>query len=130
MKLTSRGVYAIQAVLDMIKNSQGKAVKLQDIAQRQGLSLYYLEQLFRKLRQSGVVRSVRGPGGGYILSKNADATTVSEVLAGVKEVLDYSVKVKLSAQPTEEALAMSKLATDLSNSVRTHLDTKLCDLVK
>lgn len=130
MKLTSRGVYAIQAVLDMVKNSQGKAVKLQDIAQRQGLSLYYLEQLFRKLRQSGVVRSVRGPGGGYVLSKNADVATVGEVLAGVKEVLDYSVKVKLSVTPTEEALAMSKLASDLSNSVKMLLDTKLCDLVK
>lgn len=130
MKLTSRGVYAIQAVLDMVKNSQGKAVKLQDIAQRQGLSLYYLEQLFRKLRQSGVVRSVRGPGGGYVLAKTAETTTVAEVLAGVKEIMDYSLKVKLSATPTEEALAMHKLASNLSDSVKMHLDTKLCDLAK
>lgn len=125
MKLTSRGKYAIQAVLDMVRYSNGKAVKLQDISQRQNISLFYLEQLFRKLRQAGVVKSVRGPGGGYVLAKSPTETTIGEVLAGVKEVLDYSIKIKLPENPTNEALAMAGLATHFSGAVKSLLDANL-----
>lgn len=130
MKLTSRGKYAIQAILDLVQNSNGKAVKLQDIAQRQTISLFYLEQLFRQLRQGGVVKSVRGPGGGYVLSKSPSETSVSSILASVKEVMDYSTKIKLSDDPTPEAKALSRFAASLSTSVKQVLDKKLSDLVE
>lgn len=130
MKLTSRGKYAIQATLDMVKNSNGKAVKLQDIAQRQKISLFYLEQLFRKLRQAGVVKSVRGPGGGYVLAKSPQDTKVGSVLAGVKEVMDYRNKIKLAEDATVEAKAMANVATSLSASVKSVLDLSLAELVQ
>lgn len=130
MKLTSRGKYAIQAILDLVHNSNGKAVKLQDISQRQDISLFYLEQLFRQLRQGGVVKSVRGPGGGYVLSKSADDISVSQVLSSVKEVMDYSTKIKLPEGSTRELKVMAGLASSLSASVKQVLDKKLSELAE
>jgi Rrf2 family iron-sulfur cluster assembly transcriptional regulator len=85
MRLTSKGRYAVRAMLDLTFHSNGNPVRLQEISTRQSISLHYLEQLFRKLRTGKVVKSVRGPGGGYVLSRSMDEITVKDVLDCVGE---------------------------------------------
>ncbi|MDD0853203.1 Rrf2 family transcriptional regulator [Halobacteriovorax sp. GB3] len=85
MRLTSKGRYAVRAMLDLTVHSNGNPVRLQEISQRQNISLHYLEQLFRKLRNGQAVKSVRGPGGGYVLSRSMDQITVKDVLDCVGE---------------------------------------------
>lgn len=85
MRLTSKGRYAVRAMLDLTFNSNGNPVRLQEISTRQAISLHYLEQLFRKLRTGRVVKSVRGPGGGYVLSRSMDEITVRDILESVGE---------------------------------------------
>jgi Rrf2 family transcriptional regulator, iron-sulfur cluster assembly transcription factor len=85
MKLSTRGRYAVMAMVDLAQNSAGQPVSLADIADRQAISLSYLEQLFAKLRRAGLVDSVRGPGGGYRLSDSPEDIRVSEVIVAVDE---------------------------------------------
>src|SRR4051812_44810367 len=85
MRLTSKGRYAVRAILDLSFNSNGKPVRLQEISDRQSISLHYLEQLFRRLRKGSVVKSVRGPGGGYVLARSMDDIAVKEILTSVGE---------------------------------------------
>lgn len=85
MRLTSKGRYAVRAMLDLTTHSNGNPVRLQEISTRQNISLHYLEQLFRKLRNGQVVKSVRGPGGGYVLARAMDEITVKDVLDCVGE---------------------------------------------
>ncbi len=85
MRLTSKGRYAVRAILDLTFNSNGRPVRLQEISERQNISLHYLEQLFRRLRKGMVVKSVRGPGGGYVLSRGMDDISVKDVLVSVGE---------------------------------------------
>ena len=85
MRLTSKGRYAVRAMLDLTFNSNGNPVRLQEISTRQSISLHYLEQLFRKLRTGKVVKSVRGPGGGYVLSRSMDEISIKDVLDCVGE---------------------------------------------
>ena len=93
MHLSTRGRYAIMALLDLVSLQDGverKPVTLADIAERQELSLSYLEQLFAKLRRNGIVKSVRGPGGGYVLAKKPDETWLIEVINAVEEETDFT----------------------------------------
>jgi len=85
MRLTSKGRYAVRAMLDLSTHSNGNPVRLQEISTRQNISLHYLEQLFRKLRNGQAVKSVRGPGGGYVLARSMDQITVRDVLDCVGE---------------------------------------------
>ncbi|MBP2231293.1 Rrf2 family transcriptional regulator [Azospirillum agricola] len=85
MRLSTKGRYAVMAMVDLAATSQGSPVALADIAERQEISLSYLEQLFAKLRKGGLVKSVRGPGGGYLLAHPADATRVSDIILAVDE---------------------------------------------
>ena len=85
MKLSTKGRYAVMALVDLASQSDGRPVALADIAERQEISLSYLEQLFAKLRRGGLVRSVRGPGGGYLLARPADDTRVSDAILAVDE---------------------------------------------
>ncbi len=85
MRLTSKGRYAVRAMLDLTTHSNGNPVRLQEISTRQNISLHYLEQLFRKLRNGSAVKSVRGPGGGYVLARNMDQITIKDVLECVGE---------------------------------------------
>lgn len=85
MKLSTKGRYAVMAMADLGKANTDKPVALADIAERQEISLSYLEQLFGKLRRSGLVNSVRGPGGGYRLSRVASEIRISDVIAAVDE---------------------------------------------
>jgi Rrf2 family transcriptional regulator, iron-sulfur cluster assembly transcription factor len=87
MKLSTKGKYAMIALVDLAHAPGGALVSLNEIAARQDVSLAYLEQLFVKLRRAGLVDSVRGPGGGYRLARAADAIRVSEVLEAVEETV-------------------------------------------
>ena len=88
MRLTTKGRYAVTAMLDLALHPGEGPVALADIAQRQGISLSYLEQLFSKLRKRSLVSSVRGPGGGYNLARQASTIFVAEVITAVDENVD------------------------------------------
>ncbi|WP_090267150.1 Rrf2 family transcriptional regulator [Thalassovita taeanensis] len=88
MKLSTKGRYAMVALVDIALQPKGALVTLGDIARRQDISLPYLEQLFVKLRRAGLVESVRGPGGGYRLARNPSEIRVVEVLSAVDESVD------------------------------------------
>lgn len=88
MKLTTRGRYAVTAMLDLALHAASGPISLSDIAQRQAISLSYLEQLFAKLKRAGLVASSRGPGGGYVLGHGVDAISVAAVVDAVDEHID------------------------------------------
>lgn len=90
MRLTSKGRYAVTAMLDIALHSQERPVPLADIAERQGISLSYLEQLFLRLRKNCLVVSVRGPGGGYLPGKDMSDIAVGTVITAVNESVDVT----------------------------------------
>lgn len=85
MKLSTKGRYAVMAMVDLAGTSTGKPVALAEIADRQEISLSYLEQLFGRIRKGGLVNSVRGPGGGYLLARDPADTRVSDIIMAVDE---------------------------------------------
>ncbi len=85
MRLNTKGRYAVMAVVDLAKMGDGEPICLAEIAERQEISLSYLEQLFAKLRKSGIVKSVRGPGGGYVIAYPASTMRISDVIMAVDE---------------------------------------------
>lgn len=85
MRLSTKGRYAVMAMVDLAKHGDGDPVALSEIAVRQEISLSYLEQLFAKLRRAGLVSSVRGPGGGYVLSRTAEETRLADIILAVDE---------------------------------------------
>ena len=85
MKLTTKGRYAVMAMADLASNQNVKPVSLNEISIRQNISLSYLEQLFSKLKNEKLVKSVRGPAGGYILEKNPKEITISNIIYAVDE---------------------------------------------
>lgn len=88
MRLTTKGRYAVTAMLDLALHSDKGPVSLSDISNRQGISLSYLEQLFSKLRKKALVNSVRGPGGGYRLSRSNNDIFVAQIVDAVNESVD------------------------------------------
>lgn len=90
MRLTTKGRYAVTAMLDLAFHSRVKPVTLTDIATRQTISLSYLEQLFSRLRRAGLVVGVRGPGGGYKLSRESEEINISDIILAVDEQVDLT----------------------------------------
>lgn len=88
MRLTTKGRFAVTAMLDLAINEVDKPVTLAGISERQHISLSYLEQLFSRLRRNGLVKSVRGPGGGYHIAKQHNEISVSEIISAVDELID------------------------------------------
>jgi Rrf2 family transcriptional regulator, iron-sulfur cluster assembly transcription factor len=88
MRLTTKGRFAVTAMLDVALQAQGGPVTLSNIAERQKISLSYLEQLFAKLRRAQLVESVRGPGGGYYLARLPEDTSVADIIVAVEEQMD------------------------------------------
>ncbi len=88
MKLTSKGRYAVTAMLDIAVNQSNHPITLAMISDRQDISLSYLEQIFARLKKSGLVLSARGPGGGYRLSREADEISISQIVLAMNEVMD------------------------------------------
>ncbi|MDX9741124.1 MAG: Fe-S cluster assembly transcriptional regulator IscR [Gammaproteobacteria bacterium] len=131
MKLTTKGRYAVTAMLDLALHAQNSPVPLADISQRQGISLSYLEQLFAKLRKKGLVDSARGPGGGYRLSRTAEEIPVAEVITAIHEHVDARRCGGLANCQNNEPCLTHELWEDLSNQIYDFLTgISLGDLVQ
>lgn len=108
MKLTSKGRYAVTAILDIALHSDDGPVSLSDISERQHISLSYLEQLFAKLRRHGLVKSVRGPGGGYQLGLEQQEISIGMIIAAVNENITVTrCQGQASCQGGKECLTHS-----------------------
>lgn len=117
MRLTTKGRYAVTAMLDLALHYKDGPITLADISQRQEISLSYLEQLFSRLRKSGLVDSARGPGGGYRLSRDAYEIAVSDVISAVDETVDATrCGGKENCQGTQRCLT-HELWCDLSDQI-------------
>lgn len=88
MRMTTKGKFAVTAMTDLARTSSGVPVSLAEISLRQKISLSYLEQLFGKLRRNGLVRSIRGPGGGYVLAREVESISVADIVAAVDDITD------------------------------------------
>ncbi len=121
MRLTTKGRYAVTAMLDLALHAKDSPVPLADISQRQGISLSYLEQLFARLRRQGLVDSARGPGGGYRLSRGASEIAVVDVITAIDEKVDQTrCDGKGDCQNGEPCLT-HELWKDLSDQIYTFL---------
>ncbi len=90
MRLTTKGRYAVTAMLDLAINHDKDSVTLRNIAENQKISLSYLEQLFAKLRKQDLVKGMRGPGGGYRLARNADEISIAQIIRAVDEPMEFT----------------------------------------
>ncbi|HEY9052266.1 MAG TPA: Fe-S cluster assembly transcription factor [Gammaproteobacteria bacterium] len=90
MRLSTKGRYGVTAMMDLAIHDNAGPVTLADISQCQGISLSYLEQLFAKLRKHGLVEGVRGPGGGYRLSRPSDQISIADIISAVDEKVDVT----------------------------------------
>lgn len=126
MRLSTKGRYAVMAMADLASHGNEKPVALADIAARQEISLSYLEQLFGKLRKGGLVTSVRGPGGGYMLSRGANDVRVSDVILAVDEPISATrcVPGTPSGCHADKARCLTHdLWTELSNQIYLYLSS-------
>jgi Rrf2 family iron-sulfur cluster assembly transcriptional regulator len=130
MKLGTKGRYAVMAMVDLanctaMSNKNGP-VTLSDIAERQEISLSYLEQLFSKLRKKGLVKSVRGPGGGYMLARGADQLRISDIVMAVDEPIRATRCDRTSGKgcmPDGSRCVTHDLWEELSNHIYLFLNT-------
>jgi Rrf2 family iron-sulfur cluster assembly transcriptional regulator len=124
MRLTTKGRYAVTAVLDLALHQDKGPVSLAAISERQNISLSYLEQLFAKLRRNNIVASTRGPGGGYTLKNSVDEVSVSDVILAVDEackVVDCGDDGGCHGDGDYQCLTHD-LWQELSNEIRSFLD--------
>lgn len=130
MKLTTRGRYAVTAMLDLAIHSHERPVSLSDISSRQEISLSYLEQLFAKLRRCDLVTSVRGPGGGYLLSRERAGIFVAQIIDAVDESVDVTNCQGKGNCHQGEVCLTHHLWQDLSDQIHGFLSRiSLADLV-
>ncbi|MBT8148375.1 MAG: Rrf2 family transcriptional regulator [Gammaproteobacteria bacterium] len=131
MRLTTKGRYAVTAMLDLALHAESGPVSLAEIAKRQELSLSYLEQLFVKLRRNNLVESSRGPGGGYALCADSAMISVAAIIEAVDEGVDAtSCSGKSDCQDGQTCLTHS-LWDDLTRQIHNFLDgISLADLVE
>lgn len=121
MRLTTKGRYAVTAMLDLAIHSQTVPVTLTDIATRQSISLSYLEQLFARLRRSGMVTGIRGPGGGYKLSRDAKEINVADIIIAVDEQIDSTKCGGKGDCQNNQACLTHELWLGLSDQIRDYL---------
>ncbi|KEA64860.1 Iron-sulfur cluster regulator IscR [Marinobacterium lacunae] len=130
MRLTTKGRYAVTAMLDLALHEGKGPISLADISERQGISLSYLEQLFAKLRRNELVHSVRGPGGGYQLKRERGAINVAEVIDAVNESVDATGCNKTANCQGGDVCLTHHLWCDLSDQIHGFLSgISLADLV-
>ena len=136
MKVSMKGIYAVRAMVDLAVQSQNYPVTLANISVRQDISQHYLEQLFMKLRRAKLVRSVRGPGGGYLLAKEAEEISVWEILSAVDENLIPADCAEAAYEKVNTCnrvgnCAVRSLFMDLSSGIRDTLsNVNLASLCK
>lgn len=133
MRLSTKGRYAVMAMVDLAMHSDGKPVALAAIAERQDISLSYLEQLFARLKRNALVKSVRGPGGGYMLAHGADGTRISDIILAVDEpirVTRCDPQSPHGCTKTKMRCATHDLWSELSNQIHLFLNAvTLADVV-
>ena len=131
MRLTTKGRYAVTAMLDLAFHSQIKPVTLTDIAARQTISLSYLEQLFARLRRANMVKGIRGPGGGYTLAGMANDINIADIIAAVDEPLDATKCGGEANCQKEQPCLTHDLWMGLSEQIRNYLkDITLAQLLE
>lgn len=123
MRLTTKGRYAVTAMLDLASHAGKRSVTLTEIAKRQGISLSYLEQLFSRLRRSGMVEGVRGPGGGYQLIRDASLISIADIITAVDESIDSTRCAGKGDCQNEQPCLSHHLWLGLSNQIYTYLDS-------
>jgi len=121
VRLTTKGRYAVTAMLDLAFHSDAKPVTLTDIAARQTISLSYLEQLFSRLRRANMVKGIRGPGGGYTLADTADKINIADIIAAVDEPIDATKCGGEANCQKEQACLTHDLWMGLSDQIRDYL---------
>lgn len=122
MRLSTKSRYAVTAMLDLTLNGARGPVTLADISENQSISLSYLEQLFAALRSKGLVRGVRGPGGGYYLGRDAKDISVADVICAVDEWVEYT-RARAEQQPVVETQCTTRgLWDDLSHQIFEFVD--------
>ena len=124
MQLTTKGRYAVTAMLDLASNDTGKPITLDIISQRQNISLSYLEQLFAKLRRAELVKSVRGPGGGYLLDAEAKDINLTQIIEAVDENIDLRRCKGMNACHNGRQCISHQLWCEVSEQIRTFLNGK------
>lgn len=133
MRLSTKGRYAVMAMVDLAMHSDGKPVALAAVAERQDISLSYLEQLFARLKRNALVKSVRGPGGGYMLAHGADGTRISDIILAVDEpirVTRCDPQSPHGCTKTKMRCATHDLWAELSNQIHLFLNAvTLADVV-
>ena len=133
MKLSTKGRYAMVALVDLVLNGSERLVTLVEISERQDISLAYLEQLFVKLRRAGIVKSVRGPSGGYKLASVPDKVRISEILGAVDEGMNAMSRGAGASGATIETKAhqlTDQLWEQLSANIYVFLhQTRLSDIL-
>ena len=131
MRLTTKGRYAVTAILDLALHESFGPVNLMDISKRQGISLAYLEQLFLRLRKEGLISSARGPGGGYRLQQSRSDISVADVIRAVDEQVDVTRCGGHKNCQADERCLTHDLWEDLSLHITSFLsDISLSDLVE
>ena len=121
MKLSAKGRYAIKAMINIALNTSKQPKTLLEIAKHQGISLSYLEQLFSRLKKSGLVESIKGPGGGYKLSKGADDIVISDVIQAVDENLETTACNGKSNCHNNQQCLSHNLWEDLGTEIKNFL---------
>ncbi len=131
MKLTTKGRYAVTALVDMAIHGSDRPVTVSELSSRQSISQTYLEQLTGVLRAKGILTSVKGPGGGYVLAKSPELITVAEIISAVNEPVDSTrCGGKHNCQAGKICLTHT-LWAELNNTMQTFLQNKtLADLAK
>ena len=121
MKLTSRGRYAVMAMADLAKNYVKEPISLTEISLRQGISIDYLEQIFSKLRKNNLVYSVRGPLGGYVLSKPPDEIKLLSIISAVDEKIK-TVKCRKESKKGCNGKSIKCITHNLWDDLETHIN--------
>lgn len=130
MRLTTKGRYAVTAMLDLALNSDSQPISLAEISARQEISLSYLEQLFSRLRKQELVTSIRGPGGGYKLASPANEIDIAEIIDAVDESIDVTRCGRKGDCQNGSQCLTHHLWCDLSDQIHNFLTSiSLADLV-
>jgi Rrf2 family iron-sulfur cluster assembly transcriptional regulator len=126
MRLSTKGRYAVMAMVDLAQHGGEGPVCLAEIAERQEISLSYLEQLFAKLRRGGLVKSVRGPGGGYLLAHGREATRIADIILAVDEPI-HTIRCRpgetLGCRGDRSRCLTHDLWEELSNQIHLYLSS-------
>jgi Rrf2 family transcriptional regulator, iron-sulfur cluster assembly transcription factor len=122
MRLTTKGRYAVTAMLDLAVNADAGPTSLAEISRRQEISLSYLEQLFARLRRARLVESVRGPGGGYLLAQAPESISIARVIDAVDESVDTTRCGGLSDCQQGDTCLTHQLWSELSDEIHGFLD--------